>query len=417
MEKANAECPAYAKVWHSMVLMATAGKSFKRAAKGSVIRKATYELYESKIAQLYKRQNAFATHEADGTDVPTDLASIKAAVRTALRTSQASSQKDYADSEDIFAQGVDSLRVLQMSNILSKVFRAKATSQPVCPPRFIYNNPTINQLSRAIQQKIIGNGDIGAEPLLNALSREERMSAMIYRYTKSLPARPTTTSTPPPLDKHIAILTGSTGSLGTYLLHSTFASPRFERMYCLNRSTDAQARQAKSLYDRGLEVDGLAEKVEFLTADFTQEHFGLSSSKYQELQKNVNVFFHNAWPVNFNTSVESFESTAIIGVRRCIDFALSAMHRPHIVFSSSIASVGNWHAVRDETPVPETFEYDVCVPLKQGYGESKHVASSILFQAARKSGLNVTVVRLGQLAGSVDGAGVWNKTGKRYRPT
>ena len=87
------------------------------------------------------------------------------------------------------------------------------------------------------------------------------------------------------------------------------------------------------------------------------------------------------------------------------------------MFSSSIASVGNWHAVRDEIPAPETFEYDVCIPLKQGYGESKHVASSILFQAARKSGLKVTVVRLGQCAGSVDGAGVWNKTGKRYRPT
>ncbi|KAF3389104.1 hypothetical protein F1880_004567 [Penicillium rolfsii] len=182
-------------------------------------------------------------------------------------------------------------------------WRTKATSQPVCPPQFIYNNPTINELSRAIQQKITGNGD------------------------------------------------------------------------------------------------GLAEKVEFLAADFTQEQFGLSSGKYQELQKNINVFLHNAWPVN--ASFESFESTAIIGRRRCINFALSATHCSHIMFPSSIASVGSWHA-------------DVCIPLKQGYGESKHVASSILFQAARKSGLKATVVRLGQLGGSVDGAGVWNKTGRYY---
>lgn len=159
-------------------------------------------------------------------------------------------------------------------------------------------------------------------------------------------------------------------------------------------------------------MDDLAEKVDFLTTDLTQAQFGLSSSKYQELQENVNVFLHNSWPVNFNNSLESFESTAIIGVRQCIDFALSATHRPHIMFSSSIASVGNQHIIRNDGPIPEIFEDDVCLPLRQGYGESKHVASSILLRAARKSGLRATVLRLGQLGGPKDGTGAWNKAGK-----
>lgn len=46
------------------------------------------------------------------------------------------------------------------------------------------------------------------------------------------------------------------------------------------------------------------------------------------------------------------------------------------------------------------------------YGESKHVASSILFRAASKSGLRATVLLLGQLGGPVDGTGAWNKAGK-----
>lgn len=50
VEKANAGCPTHAKVWHSMIMVATPENSFKRAAKGSIIRKATYELYESEIA-------------------------------------------------------------------------------------------------------------------------------------------------------------------------------------------------------------------------------------------------------------------------------------------------------------------------------------------------------------------------------
>jgi aryl carrier-like protein len=395
-----------------MIMMATPEKPFRRAAKGSVMRKATYELYESEIAQLYKPQDEFSVHESDGIDVRTDLASIKAVVRTALHTCLASSNLEYTDNDDIFFGGFDSLRVLQMSKILSRVFRAKALRQPVCLPRFIYNNPTINQLSRAIQQRITGNDHnvIKASPTL--MSREKKMSAMIHKYTKSLPAGPVT-GIPPPSGKYTAILTGSTGSLGTYLLHYLLRSPLFERIYCFNCSADAESRQMKSLYDRGLHADDLAEKVDFLNTDLTQAQFGLSSSKYLELQENVNVFLHNAWPVNFNNSLESFGSTAIIGVRRCIDFALSARHRPHIMFASSIAIVGNWPVVRDDAPVPEIFEDDACIPLKQGYGESKHVASSILFRAARKSGLRATVLRLGQLGGSADGAGARNKTGKQ----
>ncbi|KAJ5529641.1 hypothetical protein N7527_003034 [Penicillium freii] len=408
VEKANAGCPAHAKVWHSMTMVATPEKPFKRSAKGSIMRKATYELYESEIAQLYKRQDEFSIHESDVIDGPTDLASIKSVLRTALRTCLASSSREYTDNDDIFVSGFDSLRVLQMSKILSKVFRVKVSSQAFCPPRLIYNNPTINQLSRAIQQRITHNDHNAIKVSPTSMSREEKMSAMIHKYTKLLPAAPVT-DIPPPSGKYKAILTGSTGSLGTYLLYYMLQSPLFERIYCFNRSADAESRQRKSLRDRGLDMDNLAEKVDFLTTDLTEAQFGLSSSKYQELQENVNVFLHNSWPVNFNNSLESFESTAIIGVRQCIEFALSATHRPHIMFSSSIASVGNQHVVRDGGPIPEIFEDDVCLPLRQGYGESKHVASSILFRAARKSGLRATVLRLGQLGGPMDGTGAWNK--------
>ncbi|KAJ5618323.1 hypothetical protein N7528_006966 [Penicillium herquei] len=120
--------------------------------------------------------------------------------------------------------------------------------------------------------------------------------------------------------------------------------------------------------------------------NFTEAQFGLSSNKYNELQENVNVFFHNAWPVNFNNGLASFES-AVSGIRHCVDFSLSAKYRPHVMFSSSIASVANWLAVRDTT-VPDTFEDDPCLPLKQEYGESKHVANSVLSRATT-SGLGI----------------------------
>lgn len=55
----------------------------------------------------------------------------------------------------------------------------------------VYTNPTINRLSRAIQKVISNKG--GAE---NRVLHEERMSAMIYKYTKSLPMMATTNIMP-----------------------------------------------------------------------------------------------------------------------------------------------------------------------------------------------------------------------------
>lgn len=133
------------------------------------------------------------------------------------------------------------------------------------------------------------------------------------------------------------ISTGSTGFLGTYLLHYLLCNPAFEMIYFLNRSEGARSRQEQSLRDRGLSVAGLASKVKFLTADMNQERFGLSASNFLKLQQKVNVFIHNAWPVNFNNDLEYFEATAVSGVRRCVDFAITATYHPHIIFTSSVA--------------------------------------------------------------------------------
>ncbi|KAJ5727944.1 hypothetical protein N7493_005764 [Penicillium malachiteum] len=414
VQRANDECPAYAKVWQSMIILSDPDKPFKRADKGSVLRKMTCNLYESEISELFKGQDGSSSHEPGAIDALTDFENIKAVVRTALKTCQTSSGRISADNNDIFDGGLDSLSVLRMSKIISAACRVTSASQ-VCPPRLIYNNPTIEQISRALQQNITGNGHSRINPSPEVMSREEQISAMIHKYTKSLSTNPIADMPPPPASgKHTAILTGSTGFFGTYLLHSMLRSPSFERIYCFNRSADAESRQLKSLRDQGLDAGNLAEKVEFLTTDLSQAQFGLSSSKYNDLQEKVNVFFHNAWPVNFNNTLASFETAAVVGVRHCIDFAFSAKHRPNVMFPSSIASVGNWLVVRDDATVPETvpetFEDGPCLPLKQGYGEFKHVANSILSRAARKSGLRATVFRLGQLGGSLDGAGVWKKT-------
>ena len=232
------------------------------------------------------------------------------------------------------------------------------------------------------------------------------MEVMVQKYTSDLPAARSAEdhSSRSQPDKHTVVLTGSTGSLGNYILQELIASPEVATVYCLNRGPDAEDRQRRSFEARGTSPDFT--KVVFLQSDFAAHHLGLTEKVYHDLLGTATLFVHNAWAVDFNQTLESFEKTHIAGVRRCVDFSLASICNAHLVFISSIAGVANWSA---KEAVPEQIFEDHSLPAQSGYGESKHVAELILAVAAEKSGLKCTVVRAGQLAGPTDARSTWSK--------
>lgn len=149
-----------------------------------------------------------------------------------------------------------------------------------------------------------------------------------------------------------------------------------------------------------------------MTVNLNDAQFGLDTAAFRSLHDNVDVLIHNAWKVDFNHSLASFEDTHIRGVRHVVDFALASERQPHVFYVSSLSSVGNWPAVRGaNTPVPEIHLDDFRLALAMGYGESKHVSEKILEQAVARAGLHATILRVGQVAGplAADG-GQWNPT-------
>lgn len=84
-------------------------------------------------------------------------------------------------------------------------------------------------------------------------------------------------------DSATVILTGSTGSLGSYLLDSLTNQWHVRKIYCLNRAEDGQARQKEVSETRGLDADWDDHRVEFLHADLSQPGFGLSRKEYLRL--------------------------------------------------------------------------------------------------------------------------------------
>ncbi|KAK3693201.1 hypothetical protein B0T22DRAFT_420368 [Podospora appendiculata] len=414
VEEANMPYPAHARVWRTMVRLAVEGKPFVRGAKGSVLRRKTWEVYEREIGEMYDQE---AVVEKEGENE--EMLEI---VRKAVREVMAARKDEVTDEQNLFHLGMDSLQVLQLSQVLGRRCRHVSQAQAF---RMIYDQPSIERLTRAITA---AGSKLGGTHPVETSSREEKMSRMVHTYSRELPRASTTLATHgnrPSPDGLVVVLTGSTGSLGSYVLHRLIENNQVAHVYCLNRTADGAERQARAFSDRGLgPINFLVTahpKVTFLHADLAEERFGLEPATYQKLQQRTDVVLLNAWPVNFNSPLDGFES-AVAGTRRCVDFAASATRRPHVVFVSSIASVLNYPAVRLDTTktgdgndgvvttsIPEEFELDNSLPLKQGYGESKHVASSILANAARVSGVGVTILRAGQLAGPVDGQGVWNR--------
>jgi len=88
------------------------------------------------------------------------------------------------------------------------------------------------------------------------------------------------------------------------------------------------------------------------------------------------VIIHNAWRLDFNLSLASFESN-VRSTRKLIDFARAGPHASstRFLFTSSVASAQSWD--RAKGPFPEGVVEDAGVAVGSGYGEGKYVSERV----------------------------------------
>lgn len=129
------------------------------------------------------------------------------------------------------------------------------------------------------------------------------------------------------------------------------------------------------------------------------------------LERHFKSYLDNQWQVDFNLSLPSFEPQ-IAGVRKLCEFAASTSSHAALIFTSSVATVYNWPSSNtNPTLVPESSHANELSLSTPGYGSSKLAAHIILEYAAQQWGLNVAILRVGQIAGPVTHGehGVWSK--------
>ncbi|KAH8715345.1 Non-canonical non-ribosomal peptide synthetase FUB8 [Beauveria bassiana] len=391
IEKANAATVEHGRIARHLVTVSDPEKPFLFSAKGSLQRGAVLKMYKKEIEALFSTQEVIKPAQLN---IAT-LESLTGSVRSLFNSVSPGSTIEAED--DFFLHGVDSLQVINIAKIIAAGLKAAgvAEDRAVLAPREIYAESTISKLANFLFSRIHGMQSNDAH------SQEENLQALVDKYSAGLANR-SDTRPPSKSTGKTVLLTGSTGSLGSYFLHFLIQDPEVAKVVCLNRSKDGgRAKQLEANNERGLSTD--LDKVAFFHADLSRPDLALEVNDLVRLQESVDIIIHNAWPVNFNISVQSFEGH-IRGVRHLIDFVQKTAVRASIIFISSIATVDKWS---DASAVPETSLTDFNLAA-MGYGQSKQVSSIVLDTAAKLAGIPAAVVRLGQVAGPTTQLGSWN---------
>ncbi|KAF5686208.1 NRPS-like enzyme [Fusarium denticulatum] len=388
VQDANTLVPSHAQIDKDMILIAQTSKLFCRAGKGSVQRKLTFNSYEKELAALYNEPSDDSHSQSmkiteDGPNVDS-LANIVFSI----------SGIKLQPHENIFTAGVDSRHVVSFLRRVTQLwFPTKSSSSNTVSDlgvRIVYNNPTLDRLSVRLQSLL--NGTLTDKTQLNIPEPKVDLDAIIGSLLPKIAKA----------KKETVLVTGGTGSLGSTILKQLLMSSRVGTVWCLVRLKDAAIAKFK---DMALPS---SDKLHVLQSNLSYPGLGLDHVHYQDILQTVDTIIHCAWNVNFNHTLDTYMKTDVAGVLNLIDLSLQSRKGVNVIFTSSIAAVANWDTRTG--PVPEEIIHDKSVTAPSGYGQSKYIAEHLLDNAAKKHGIPVTIIRIGQIAGSLSGNdSIWNK--------
>ncbi|OQV11106.1 hypothetical protein CLAIMM_15001 [Cladophialophora immunda] len=389
VDEANSKVESFACISREMIVPMGAEVDYPQTDKGTIVRAQVYKVFHKIIDDKYERLNLGAKGVLRLNQHDTE--------RLILESFKREGPIDLASADaDFFSAGVDSLQATKMAAILrGKLYLPKAGA---LTPNTIFEHATPARLARHLVRLQAGIEDEG---------EDERgvMKRMIEKYS--------TFSRFVPLERGqntgcSALLTGATGSLGSHLLAVLLHRSEIDRVYCLLRSSaagDAKQRILLALSDRGLALpDEYERRIIALPGDLGREDLGLQPQMLSEMRDSVSLVIHNAWAVNFNLGLRSFEDQHVKGTQNLLNFALSvrATQPARFVFLSSVSVAS---ASPLESIVAETLLEDLD-SATMGYGKSKLVTEHMVNNAAA-FGIDGRVVRIGQIVGDSQ-HGLWN---------
>ncbi|KAL8850362.1 MAG: hypothetical protein Q9221_004682 [Calogaya cf. arnoldii] len=229
IEEAGRRMDAHGRISSQTAIIIVHPMALPRSDKGTVLRKEVYQSFEKEILDVYHEL------EVSVTAPPIDLTSPVSSIRSLIITNwpRFVLHDGFTENKDLFELGMDSLQRLDYADCLL----------PLLGPRgdFVYRHPSVTKMAEALMD--------GLSQGKNETSDSANFNRILHEASGGLGVSD---------DQHTStvLITGSTGSLGSYLLCKLLGNPDVKRVFCLNRTSgeDAYYRQKHALRAKGIEL-------------------------------------------------------------------------------------------------------------------------------------------------------------------
>ncbi|CEG84150.1 hypothetical protein RMATCC62417_17995 [Rhizopus microsporus] len=397
VEEANKECPSHSMLLKQMVKVLPPGKTLPTTVKGGVSRKAVEEMYKDIVESMYK---AFIDGPQKRSTSPVSQSPEKVkeflidSVSATLNMSKVSLQDT---SCSLFSLGLTSLSAIQLRNLV-------ASEYSYIPQDFVYQFSNIDAMYTALTTANIINKPVQKEQQYE--QTQMLTKAYIKRAAVDFPVIKGLCATK---NRDLVILlTGATGSLGSFLLCELLKSRKVKKVYCMVRgNSDIERRQRikEALLSRMLDVSLLddASRIELLPMDLSDPYLGLYRDRYLELQWEIDMVQHCAWMLDFNRTVADYDKECISFFYNLLKFAYRESNPMRVHFISSVSASVKLGDLIEEVPLP----FNPRAAMPKGYAQSKFIVEVLLNYLVTKKKWPCFIERLGQVCGDTE-HGVWN---------
>ncbi|GAA5802331.1 hypothetical protein HPULCUR_007795 [Helicostylum pulchrum] len=398
VKTANMECPGHSVILPQMIKILPFDQTLPYTDKGNVMRKKSESLYFQVIEKLYKEflegpaKNSFTGDKDTSTWTEKEIEDFLVNCTAKVLDIPASSFMDL--SQSLFDHGLSSLTSIQLRNSIAEYFGD-------VPQNFIFEHSSISSMSKALMNTKEEN------PISQVEKRYQETQELAISYVKKAKDYfPVATNRYDSTQDKVIMLTGVTGSLGSFMLRDLLLDPSVKKVYAMVRGNPdhLKSRLITAFESRFLDISLLEDsRVEVLPMRFNEPFLGFTDEKYFELKNEVTIIQHCAWMLDFNMTVDHYDKECIAPLYNLLKFAYRKANPMHVHFISSISASAGYGSIIPEEPLP----LDSHVTMPMGYAHSKFVVEVLFNYLTTEKKFPCYIERLGQVCGdSVNG--VWN---------
>jgi hypothetical protein len=248
VEKANVSCPSHSVILPQMIWILPFDKALPSTDKGTVMRKKAAAEYADIVEKLYKDFIEGPSRNTSGVTADVSTWSTEQIdnflIECASEVLQVPRSNFGHHSQSIFDLGLNSLSAIQLRNLIAEFFGDVSQN-------FLFEHPTIASMREALMSNL-------KEDLLEQAERRyQQTQELAQSYIEKAEIDfPYARNCYDEKKDMVVLLTGATGSLGSFMLSDMLKDARVKKIYCCVRGDKEKLHQrlVEAFESRSLDV-------------------------------------------------------------------------------------------------------------------------------------------------------------------